>query len=385
MKWQSNMNKITYGRQTIRQDDIDEVIKALKSPAITQGEYVPAFEDALKEYTGVKYAVAVSSGTAALHTVYAALGLKENDEIITCPNTFAATSNAALYLNAKPKFADINADDFLIDENKINPLITKNTKIITPIHYAGLTCNMEELSKTAKNHNIKIVEDACHALGSYYKNSKTGSCEYSDAAVFSFHPVKHITTAEGGAVLTNDEEVYKKCLLYRSHGMEKVNFKNTPDSPAYHEMQLLGYNYRMTDIQAALGISQLKKIESFVKRRLEIADIYYDAFKNSSKIKLQKKYSDRLNSHHLFSVVFESNDLRDKVFYYLKENNIFTQIHYMPVNKHPYYEALGYNYKDTPLAYDFYRCELSLPVYPLLTNEEVYFVIDKINTVLKVL
>lgn len=379
------MNKITYGRQTINQDDIDEVIKALKSPAITQGEYVPAFENALKEYTGAKYAVAVSSGTAALHTAYAALGLKENDEIITCPNTFAATSNAALYLNAKPKFADINADDFLIDENKINPLITKNTKIITPIHYAGLTCNMEEINKTAKNHNIKIVEDACHALGSYYKNSKTGSCEYSDAAVFSFHPVKHITTAEGGAVLTNDEEVYKKCLLYRSHGMEKVNFKNIPDSPAYHEMQLLGYNYRMTDIQAALGISQLKKIESFVKRRIEIADIYYDAFKNSSKIKLQKKYSDRLNSHHLFSVVFESNDLRDKVFYYLKKSNIFTQIHYMPVNKHPYYEALGYSYKDTPLAYNFYRCELSLPVYPLLTNEEVYFVIDKINNVLKAL
>lgn len=385
MIWQSKMNKITYGRQTINQDDIDEVIKALKSPAITQGEYVPAFENALKEYTGAKYAVAVSSGTAALHTAYAALGLKENDEIITCPNTFAATSNAALYLNAKPKFADINADDFLIDENKINPLITKNTKIITPIHYAGLTCNMEEINKTAKNHNIKIVEDACHALGSYYKNSKTGSCEYSDAAVFSFHPVKHITTAEGGAVLTNDEEVYKKCLLYRSHGMEKVNFKHIPDSPAYHEMQLLGYNYRMTDIQAALGISQLKKIESFVKRRIEIADIYYDAFKNSSKIKLQKKYSDRLNSHHLFSVVFESNDLRDKVFYYLKESNIFTQIHYMPVNKHPYYEALGYNYKDTPLAYNFYRCELSLPVYPLLTNEEVYFVIDKINNVLKAL
>ncbi len=383
MIWQSKMNKITYGRQTINQDDIDEVIKALKSPAITQGEYVPAFENALKEYTGAKYAVAVSSGTAALHTAYAALGLKENDEIITCPNTFAATSNAALYLNAKVKFADINADDFLIDENKINPLITKNTKIITPIHYAGLTCNMEEISKIAKNHNIKIVEDACHALGSYYKNSKTGSCSYSDAAVFSFHPVKHITTAEGGAVLTNDEEVYKKCLLFRSHGMEKVNFKHIPDSPTYHEMQLLGYNYRMTDIQAALGISQLKKLDSFVKRRLEIADIYYEAFKDSSKIKMQKRYSDRINSHHLFSVVFENNQLRDKVFYYLKENNIFTQIHYMPVNKHPYYEDLGFNYKDTPLAYDFYRRELSLPVYPLLTNEEVYFVIDKINTVLK--
>ncbi len=378
------MNKITYGRQTINQDDINEVVKALNSAAITQGEYVPAFENALKEYTGAKYAVAVSSGTAALHIVYAALGLKEDDELITCPNTFAATSNAALYLKAKVKFADINIDDFLIDEYKIKSLITDKTKIITPVHYAGLTCNMEEIKKYTENYNIKIVEDACHALGSYYKNSKTGSCIYSDAAVFSFHPVKHITTAEGGAVLTNNEDVYKKCVLYRSHGMEKVNFKNIPDSPTYHEMQLLGYNYRMTDIQAALGISQLKKIESFIERRLEIAEIYYDAFKNSSQIKMQKKYDDRFNSHHLFSVLFENNSLRDKVYYYLKENNIFTQIHYMPVNKHPYYESLGYNYKDTPLSYDFYRRELSLPVYPLLSNEEVYFVIDKINKALKV-
>ena len=385
MKWQNKMEKITYGRQTISQEDKDIVVKALYSSAITQGEYVPAFEKALKEYTGAKYAVAVSSGTAALHIAYAALGLKENDEIITCANTFAATGNAALYIKAKVKFADIKPDDFLIDEYKINPLVTKNTKIIVPIHYAGLTCNMEEISKTAENYNIKIVEDACHALGSCYKNSKTGSCKYSNAAVFSFHPVKHITTAEGGAILTNDEEVYKTSILLRSHGMEKVNFKNVPDSPTYHEMQLLGYNYRMTDIQAALGISQLKRADDFIKRRLDIADIYYDAFKDNNKITMQKKYSDRLNSHHLFPVLFETNELRDKVYYYFKENNIFTQIHYMPVNKHPYYEILGYDYKETPLAYDFYRRELSLPVYPLLTNEEVYFVIDKISTALKVL
>ena len=379
------MDKITYGRQTISQDDIDEVVKALKSASITQGEYVPAFEKALQEYTGAKYAVAVSSGTAALHTAYAALGLNKNHEIITCPNTFAATSNAALYLNAKVKFADINIEDFLIDEDKIEEKINENTKIITPIHYAGLPCSMDKIYELAQKYNIKIVEDACHAVGSVYKGSITGSCKYSDAAVFSFHPVKHITTAEGGAVLTNNEEVYKKCLLYRSHGMEKVNYKNIPDSPTYHEMQLLGYNYRMTDIQAALGLSQLKKVENFVKRRIEIADIYYDAFKDNNKIIMQKKYNDRINSHHLFSVLFENNSLRDKVYYYLKENNIFTQIHYMPVNKHPYYQALGYDYKDTPLSYEFYRRELSLPVYPLLTNEELYYVIDKINTVLKAL
>lgn len=237
MKWQSNMNKITYGRQTINQDDIDIVIKALNSPAITQGEYIPTFEEELKEYTGAKYAVAVSSGTAALHIAYIALGLKENDEIITSPNTFAATSNAALYVKAKVKFIDIKKDDFLIDENKILENITEKTKIITPIHYAGLPCNMEDINNIAKQYNIKIVEDACHAMGSYYKNSKTGSCSFSDVAIFSFHPVKHITTAEGGAILTNNEDIYNMCRLLRSHGMEKTNFKNIIDSPTYHKMQ----------------------------------------------------------------------------------------------------------------------------------------------------
>lgn len=377
------MNKITYGRQTINQDDMDLVIRALQSPAITQGEFVPAFEEALKEYTGAKYAAVVSSGTAALHIAYIACGLNDNDDIITCSNTFAATCNAALYLNAKVKFVDINKDDFLIDETQIEAQISKNTKIITPVHYAGLPCNMEKIYNIAKDSGIKVIEDACHALGSCYKGNKTGSCAFSDAAVFSFHPVKHITTAEGGAILTNNEEIYKKCLLLRSHGMEKVTFKNIPDSPTYHEMQFLGYNYRMTDIQAALGISQLKKIDAFVKRRIEIADIYYNVFKDNSKIILQKRYDDRVNSHHLFSVLFETNAIRDKVFYHLKENNIFTQIHYMPVNKHPYYETLGYDYNDTPLAYDFYRRELSLPIYPLLTDDEVYFVVDKINDVLK--
>ncbi len=387
MKWQNNMEKITYGKQTIEKDDVDIVIKALKSPAITQGEYIPAFENDLKKYTGAKYAVVLSSGTAALHIAYLSLGLKENDEVITCPNTFAATSNAALYTKSNIKFVDINIDDFLIDCNKIEDKITTKTKIITPIHYAGLPCNMEKIKNIANKNNIKVVEDACHAIGSSFKNSPTGSCLYSDVSIFSFHPVKHITTAEGGAILTNDEEVYNKCLLLRSHGINKgVNensFTNEKDSPLYHEMQYLGYNYRMTDIQAALGISQLKKIDRFIKRRLEIADIYHNAFKNNNKIIMQKSYDDRINSYHLFSVLFESNALRDKVYYHLKENNIFTQIHYMPVNKHPYYMQLGYKYTDTPLSYNFYRRELSLPIYPLLKDDEVYFIIDKIEDALK--
>lgn len=376
------MDKISYGRQFIDDEDINIVIKALKLGSITQGEYVPLFEKALAEYTGAKYAVCVSSGTAALHIIYMALGLEKNQEIITTPNTFAATSNACLYLGGKPRFADINLDDFLIDENNIEKLVNENTKIITPVHYAGLTCNMQAVKNIADKYNLSVVEDACHSIGSYYKSYKTGSLEFSNAAVFSFHPVKHITTAEGGAILLNDKSVYKKCIALRSHGIIREDFINTPTSPTYHEMQMLGYNYRMTDLQAALGISQLKKLDMFIKRRQEIAEMYNNAFKDLN-IKHQKIYDDRINSFHLYAVLFENKNIRDKVYYYLKENNIYTQIHYMPVTCHPYYEKLGYSFKDSPKAYEFYERELSLPMYPALKNEEVEYVIDNIIRALK--
>ena len=376
------MDKISYGRQYIDDEDIEQVVKALKSESITQGEYVPLFEKALAEYTGASYAVCVSSGTAALHIIYSALGLEKNQEIITTPNTFAATSNACLYLGGKPRFADINMDDFLINENNIEKQVTENTKIIAPVHYAGLPCSMQEIKKIADKHNLYVVEDACHSIGSFYKGSRTGSLKYSNAAIFSFHPVKHITTAEGGAILLQDETLYKKCIALRSHGIMRDNFINTPTSPTYHEMQMLGYNYRMTDLQAALGLSQLKKLDMFIKRRQEIASLYNDAFKDVNIIQ-QKRYDDRINSQHLFPVLFENKDIRDKVYYYLKENNIFTQIHYMPVTAHPYYEKLGYSSMDTPKAYEFYERELSLPMYYSLSDIEVEYVIDNIKKALK--
>lgn len=377
------MNDISYGRQWIDNEDIQTVVEALKSKAITQGEYIDRFEKSLAEYTGSKYAVAVSSGTSALHIIYMALGLKKDDELITTPITFAATANAGLYCNAVPKFVDIDSLSFLIDEDLIEQQITEKTKILAPVHYGGLPCNMEKISHIAKKYNLKVVEDACHSAGSFYKNIKTGSCLLSDAAVFSFHPVKHITTGEGGAILTNDKEIYEKCLKLRSHGMQRDNFIYEQDSPTYHEMVMLGYNYRMTDIQAALGLSQLKKLDEFVKRRQFIAETYKKELSEYEEIVFQADFNDRINSYHLMSAVFKTNELRDRVFYKLKEKNIHTQIHYMPVNKHPYYAELGYNYKDTPKAYDFYRRELSLPIYPKLTDEELMYVIDNIKNIIK--
>lgn len=377
------MNDISYGRQWIDNEDIQTVVEALKSKAITQGEYIDRFEKSLAEYTGSKYAVAVSSGTSALHIIYMALGLKKDDELITTPITFAATANAGLYCNAVPKFVDIDSLSFLIDEDLIEQQITEKTKILAPVHYGGLPCNMEKISHIAKKYNLKVVEDACHSAGSFYKNIKTGNCLLSDAAVFSFHPVKHITTGEGGAILTNNKEIYEKCLKLRSHGMQRDNFIYEQDSPTYHEMIMLGYNYRMTDIQAALGLSQLKKLDEFVKRRQFIAETYKKELSEYEEIVFQADYSDRINSYHLMSAVFKTNELRDRIFYKLKEKNIHTQIHYMPVNKHPYYAELGYNYKDTPKAYDFYRRELSLPIYPKLTDEELMYVIDNIKNIIK--
>ena len=376
------LNSISYGKQYIEEDDISLVLKALKSDAITLGAFIPKFEEELCKFTGSKYAVAVTSGTAALHIAYKALGLSNGDEIISTPNTFAATTNAALYLGAKPKFVDINIDDFLINEDLIESSISNKTKIITPVHYAGLPTNIVKIHDIAKNHNLKVVEDACHAIGSLFNHSKTGSCDYSDVTVFSFHPVKHITTGEGGAILTNNPDIYKSAKLLRSHGIERENFINKPDSPTYHEMQILGYNYRMTDIQAALGISQISKLNNFIARRREIAEIYTHELSGIESIFFQKNYDNRFNSYHLFPILLSNQETRDKLFHKLRENNIFTQIHYMPVTKHPYYEQLGYSYLDTPNAYEFYTRELSLPMYPKLTNSELEKVISVIKETL---
>ncbi|MEK7068159.1 MAG: DegT/DnrJ/EryC1/StrS family aminotransferase, partial [Patescibacteria group bacterium] len=255
---------IPYGHQFIDDSDIKTVTAVLRSDWLTQGPQVRRFEQALAKFCGVKYAVAVSSGTAALHLAYLAVGLRAGDEAITTPNTFAATANMLLAVGVRPVFGDIRADTYNLDESKIEKLITKKTKAIIPVHFAGQPCAMIYIKNIAKKHNLRVIEDACHALGARYRNTAIGSCKHSDLAVFSFHPVKSITTGEGGAIATNSKTYYEKLLLLRSHGMHKgKDGKNV--------MIALGYNYRITDIQSALGVSQLKKLASFIKRRHQVA------------------------------------------------------------------------------------------------------------------
>jgi len=374
-------NVISYGRQYIDDDDILAVSEVLRSNNLTQGSCVTDFESALANYCGSKYAVVVSSGTAALHLSYIALGLSDNDEILTSPITFAATTNAALYLNATIKFVDINKDTILMDNDKIESAITDRSKIIVPVHFAGLPSDMQSISSIAKKYNVKIVEDAAHAIGARYYNGKmVGCCDYSDLTVFSFHPVKSITTGEGGAITTNDETLYRKLKLLRSHGIDRdSDYIYEPSSPFYHEMKLLGYNYRMTDIQAALGVSQLKKLNRFISRRNLISNYYRISFLDDNNICPLSAPDGRYNAYHLFPMILSDATQRDKLVYFLKEHSINTQIHYMPVYLHPYYRDLGYGELSLPNAEDYYRRALSIPIYPAMSNDEVRYIADTIK------
>ncbi len=374
-------NNISYGKQSINDSDIEAVIDVLKSERLTQGSKVDEFEEALAKYCGSKYAVAVSSGTSALHLAYQVLGLSVGDEIITSPITFAATTNAALYLGASAKFVDIVSSTVLMDNDKIEESITNKTKIIVPVHFAGLASDMVEISNIATKHNLKVVEDAAHALGSrYYNGKKVGCCDCSDMTVFSFHPVKSITTGEGGAITTNSKELYDKLKILRSHGMvrDSADYKYISSVPYYHEMQYLGYNYRMTDIQAALGISQLKRLDQFVKRRNLISNFYRITFLGDNNIKPLENLDGRYNSYHLFVMLLDDIDKRNKLISYLESKKISTQIHYMPVYKHPYYIDKGYSITLTN-AEDYYSRCVSLPIYPAMDENEVKFITDCIK------
>ena len=294
---------LPYGKQTIDQDDVDAVVNVLTSDFLTQGPVIGQFEDVFKETVKSKYAVAVSSGTSALHLSLLALGIGLGDEVITTPNSFLATANAILYVGATPVFVDIEMSQFGIDATKIEAVITNKTKAIIPVHFAGFPVDLELIYEIADKYTLKVIEDSCHALGAKYKESNIGSCAYSDCSTFSFHPVKHIATGEGGMITTNSNDVYQKLLMLRTHGVTKDSDQLIQNpGPWYYEMQTLGFNYRMTDIQAALGCSQLKKLSGFVKRRREIAKQYDAAFSGFDLIKPIKEQVHHWCSYHLYVV-----------------------------------------------------------------------------------
>ena len=374
---------IGYGHQYIDESDIKAVVDVLKSDYLTQGPSVTKFEQEICRITGAKYCVSVSNATAGLHIAVAALELGDNVEGITSPNTFLASSNCMVYNHVKPVFADINPVTYNIDPIEIEKHITDKTKLLIPVHFAGLPCEMEKISAIAKKYNLRVIEDAAHAIGSQYADgSYVGNSKYSDMTVFSFHPVKTITTGEGGAVTTNDEKLYQKLLMLRSHGTtkdEKLLTKNP--GPWYYEMQALGFNYRMTDMQAALGYSQLQKLDFFKKRRREIVAKYNKAFAGMKYLRTPTEPKDVSSCFHLYAVQIDFNALgksRSQVMQELRDQGIGTQVHYIPVPTQPFYkETFGYKDGDYPVAEKYYEQELSLPLYPGMSDEDVDYVIFK--------
>jgi UDP-4-amino-4,6-dideoxy-N-acetyl-beta-L-altrosamine transaminase len=391
------MNKnIPYGRQNITEEDIQAVITTLKSDFLTQGPKIAEFEQAFATYVGSKYAVALANGTAALHLCALALDVKEGEKVITTPITFAASANCIRYCGGEVVFSDIDPDTYLLDINKVKLLLEASPKGtykgIIPVDFAGRAVNLEAFRKLADEYGMWIIEDACHAPGGFFTDSKgtqqlCGNSNFADLAIFSFHPVKHIASGEGGMITTNDEDLYNKLMMLRTHGITRdvSKFKNSEDFAAgvsgqeqypawYMEMQILGYNYRLTDFQAALGLSQLSRAEEGISRRREIASIYEKAFNGKSFIKGQSQLIEG-HAYHLYIIETEN---RVGLYNYLKENKIFGQIHYIPCHLMPYYQDQGWKEGDMPVSEEYYKYCISLPMYPTLTNEEQEYVIQTI-------
>ena len=357
-----------YGRQCIEDDDIQAVVDVLQSDYLTTGPKIAEFEKCVADYVGAKYAVAVSNGTAALHIACLAAGIGSGDEVITTPITFAASANCVLYCGGTPVFADINPDTYNIDSEDIRRRITDKTKVIIPVHLAGQPCDMDAIHQIAKEYHLLVIEDGAHALGAEYKGKKIGAL--SDMTTFSFHPVKPITTGEGGMVLTNNEELYQRLSLFRSHGITRDSellLKN--EGPWYYEQQFLGYNYRITDIQCALGISQMKKLDRFLERRRELVQRYNEAFAECQDIVIPYQSEGVESGWHLY-IIQVKNHGRRTVFEKLRESGIGVNVHYVPVYKHPYYQNHGYSNVHCKNAEELYDHMISLPLYPSLSNEE---------------
>ena len=388
------MKTIPYGRQNITESDIQAVIETLKSDYLTQGPKISEFEEAFAEYIGSKYAVAVANGTAALHLCTLALEVKEGDKVITTPITFAASANCIRYCGGEVVFSDIDPDTYLLDINKVRTLLEsapKGTyKGIIPVDFAGRANDLEAFRTLADEFGLWIIEDSCHSPGGFFEDShgkiqNCGNGNFADLAIFSFHPVKHIASGEGGMITTNDEGLYKKLLQLRTHGIVKndslytnsIAFAGGEETyPGwYMEMQNLGFNYRLTDFQAALGMSQLSRANEGIERRRQIASNYFNAFKDKTYIKGQSK-SIEGHAYHLYVIEVEN---RLGLYNHLREKNIYAQIHYIPCHLMPYYRGLGWNEGDFPNSENYYKHCISLPMYPTLTDEEQQFVIREIE------
>lgn len=369
---------IPYGKQLIEEDDIEAVVAVLKSSYLTTGPKVGEFEKEFAKIVGAKYALAVSSGTAALHLAALASGLAPGDEVITSPLTFAASANCILYCGAKPVFADIDRETMLIDPEDIKRKITPETKAVIPVHYGGELCAMDEISKIAGENGLRIIQDSAHSLGGKIRGKEQGS--YPGQQIWSFHPVKTITTGEGGAVTTNDESIYQKLLRLRTHGItrEPDLMRDKGQGLWYYDMLDLGFNYRITDIQCALGLTQLKKLERFAQRRGEIVERYNEAFKGLP-LTVQKTPEHSEPVRHLYTIRLSDQTARRRVYDTLLAKNIGVNVHYLPVYLLAYYQNMGYTKGLCPNAEEAYERMITLPLHPSLTDEQINYIVKAVG------
>ena len=378
---------IPYGKQNIDESDIEAVIKVLKSDTITQGSKVIEFEKQISKYCNSKYSVAANSATSCLHIAMLSLDIKENDIIWTSPISFVASANCALYCNAKIDFVDINPIDYNLDVNKLEEKLIESKKIgtlpkvVIPVHLSGRSCDMERIYKLGKEYDFRIIEDASHAIGSSYLGEKVGSCRYSDICIFSFHPVKIITTAEGGIAQTNDLDLFQKMVLFRSHGIRRTDNLFAQEGGWFYEQIKLGYNYRMNEIQAALGLSQLKRLDIFIKRRLELSKRYFSLLEDLD-IQLPHRDSEgSVSSWHLFIIRTSKEGFisRKKLYDKLISSGIKVNVHYIPIYKHKIYKDLGYDQSKFPESEKYYKEALSIPIYFDLTNDQQDYIVERIK------
>lgn len=381
---------IYYGKQFIDEQDINAVVEVLKSDFLTQGPVIEKFEKAVAEYCGAKYAVAVTNATSALHIACLAAGLDKGDMLWTSPITFTASANCGRYCGADVDFVDIDDSTYNMSISALKEKLEKSKikpKVVVPVHLAGQSCEMQEIYDLSKQHGFTVIEDASHAIGADYKDTKVGSCKYSDMTVFSFHPVKIITTGEGGMVLTNNEELYKKLTLYRSHCITRDENLMTKeaDGPWYYQQIDLGFNYRMTELQAALGLSQLAKVDKFVARRRQLAERYNELLKDLP-LKLPYQNPDTDSSWHLYIVRVDFNKIKKTkkdIFAEMKAKGVCLNLHYIPVHTQPYYQNLGFKNGDFPVSEKYYEEAFTLPLYYSLTDEQQEYIVSTLKEVLK--